>query len=69
MITIARKIDDSANVEEAMMRDFRTKKIFHEVETVRALLLKKRGVDRVATKNKAKEKLVSEREMENLLEE
>ena len=63
------EIDDSANVEEAMMRDIRTKKIFHEVETVRTLLLKKRGVDRVATKNKAKEKLVSEREMENLLEE
>ena len=54
--------------EEVLLRDIKFKKVCHEIETCRKILSKARGLEGIAASHRAVEKLVSEEEINSLME-
>ena len=63
------ELESPDTAEELLLRDAKAKLIFHEIETSKTIISKMRGADRVATVNKAKEKLISDEDTKELMEE
>lgn len=54
--------------EEILTTDIKCKKILHEIETIRAQLSRDRGKDVIAAKARAKKKLITQQENNDLLD-
>ena len=55
---------EDATTEDMLSKDVRLKAIQHEIVSFRILLSKRRGAESIASKSRAKEKLVSEEELQ-----